>query len=121
MNSCSPKRSPTAKMRSSRVSLAKARDPFFQPLDGIAQLRDRRAQRFELPAPHQQGALLAGVVSEAVVEAAQRVRLPGRQIAPGPQHAAGSNVAQYPGEVLLHVPAQVTLEGDDVGRQPTVA
>src|SRR5437762_3637808 len=73
MNSCSPKRRPTAKMRSSRVSLAKARDPFFQPLDGIAQLRDRRAQRFELPAPHQQAALLAGVVGEAVGEAAQRV------------------------------------------------
>jgi len=41
-----------AKMRSRRASLAKARDPFFQPLDGIAQLRDRRAQRFELPTPH---------------------------------------------------------------------
>src|SRR5437016_5604156 len=121
MNSCSPKRRPTAKMRSSRVSLAKARDPFFKPLDGIAQLRDRRAQRFELRAPHQQAALLAGVVGEAVGEAAQRVRLPDREIAPGLHHAAGGDVADEPGEVLLHVPAQVSHQRHDLGREPGVA
>src|SRR2546426_4903313 len=81
MNSCSPKRRPPAKMRSSRVSLAKARDPFFQPLDRIAQQRDRRAQRFELAAPHQQAALLAGAIGEALGEATRRIPPPSRKIA----------------------------------------
>src|SRR5437588_8504961 len=121
MNSCSPKRRPTAKMRSSRISLAKARDPFFQPLDGIAQLRNRRAQRFELRTPHQQGACLAGVTGEAVGEATQCIGLPGRKIAPGLHHAARGDVADEPGEVLLHVPAQVSHQRHDLGCEPRLA
>src|SRR5438105_10528977 len=121
MNSCSPKRRPTAKTRSSRISLAKARDPFFQPLDGIAQLRDRRAQRFELRTPHQQAAFLARVIGEALGEATQCIGLPGRKIAAGLRHAAGGDVADEPGEVLLHVPAQVPHQRHDFGGEPGVA
>jgi len=77
-------------MRSSRVSLAKRGDPVFQPLDRDSRSkRDRRGPNASSSrAAHQQAALLAGVIGEAVGEAAQRIRLPGRKIAPGLHHAA---------------------------------
>ena len=58
-------------MRASRPTLVKPSDPLFQPCNGVAQVRDRFAERIELGAPREELLLVGEIVAERSEQAAR--------------------------------------------------
>ena len=94
-------------MRSRRASLAKAGDPPFEALERFVQLRDLGGEALHFPATDQQPLLLHHVVRDAFPQPPRRIGLPRDESAPGARETVSGNVADYLGQRLLGVPAQV--------------
>src|ERR1700741_3301958 len=101
MNSYSPKRRPTAKMRAMRTSLAKVPDPLFQPLERVAQPRHGGREAFMLRARDEDAALLGGIIRERRGEPRGRVCLPGEEISRTLREAMRDDVAEHARQILL--------------------
>src|SRR5678816_3505197 len=109
-NSCSPKRRPIQKMRSSRASLPKPLDPLLEALERVAQARDRAGELVDLPARHEHALLVHRVVRERLDQPPRRVGVPPGKRSARAGDAVRGHVAEEPGEVLLDIPAQVARE-----------
>src|SRR6185503_6099809 len=121
MNSCSPKRRPTAKMRASRNNLAKALDPLLEPRNGVAQARERFTERLEVGAAREDLFLLGRVVGDGCRQALRRVEMPRGECPARLRQAARGDIADQARQLLLRVPAQVTREDEYLGCELRVA
>src|SRR6185436_18257253 len=100
-NSYRPKRRPTPKMRARRVSLAKAADPLFQPLERVAQPHDVGGERIVLGAADDHAPLLGHIVGERLGKPPSRIRLPREQAAHALREAVRRDVADEARQVFL--------------------